>query len=453
MYEKSKKEFQVDEFENPSNEYRGAPFWAWNGKLEREELLRQITYFREMGMGGFHIHSRTGLEIKYLGEEFMEHVVACVEEAERQGMQVYLYDEDRWPSGFGGGAVTKNPEYKSRYLVFTPFQNDEQQVGRGNYTSSMKTNALGNGICLGSYEVVLEEGRLKSYRYLKGREFLETENKANKGEIWYLYEEIADKSPWFNNESYADTLNPEAVQEFIRVTHERYNQCIGEKFGKIIPSIFTDEPQFPHKTTLSFPEEKKPVILPYTKGFPKFYKKMYGEDFFSRIPEIIFETVDETGLETRYRYHNALAECFAEAYADTIGKWCQEHEVLLTGHMMMEESLESQTRALGEAMRSYRSFGIPGIDMLCDRREYSTAKQAQSASHQYGCPGVVSELYGVTDWDFDFRHHKLAGDWQACLGVTLRVPHLSWYTMRGEAKRDLPASIFSNLRGLENIKY
>jgi len=30
------------EFESPSSRYRGKPFWAWNGKLEPEELRRQI---------------------------------------------------------------------------------------------------------------------------------------------------------------------------------------------------------------------------------------------------------------------------------------------------------------------------------------------------------------------------------------------------------------------------
>ncbi|MFR7842408.1 MAG: hypothetical protein ACLU3U_04675 [Gallintestinimicrobium sp.] len=53
----------------------------------------------------------------------------------------------------------------------------------------------------------------------------------------------------------------------------------------------------------------------------------------------------------------------------------------------------------------------------------------------------MSELYGVTSWSFDFRRHKLQGDWQAALGITLRVPHLSWVSMKGEAKRDYPASI------------
>jgi hypothetical protein len=114
---------------------------------------------------------------------------------------------------------------------------------------------------------------------------------------------------------------------------------------------------------------------------------------------------------------------------------------MLTGHVMDEPTLLSQTKALGDAMRSYRSFQLPGIDMLCDWREYSTAKQAQSAVHQYGRPGVLSELYGVTNWNFDFRNHKLAGDWQAALGVTVRVHHLTWVSMAGEAKRDYPASI------------
>ena len=42
-------------FENPAGEYRGRPFWAWNGKLTEEELLRQIDIFRQMGFSGFFI--------------------------------------------------------------------------------------------------------------------------------------------------------------------------------------------------------------------------------------------------------------------------------------------------------------------------------------------------------------------------------------------------------------
>ncbi|GHV26249.1 hypothetical protein FACS189498_4530 [Spirochaetia bacterium] len=172
-------------------------------------------------------------------------------------------------------------------------------------------------------------------------------------------------------------------------------------------------------------------------SFPSPY---HGESLAEGIPELLWNLSGGRISPIRYHYHDHIAERFAASFADQCGAWCKAHGLMLTGHMMEEPTLESQTHSLGEAMRSYRSFQLPGIDMLCDRREFTTAKQAQSAARQYGRPGVLSELYGVTNWDFDFRAHKLQGDWQAALGVTVRVPHLSWVSMNGEAKRDYPAT-------------
>ena len=84
--------------------------------------------------------------------------------------------------------------------------------------------------------------------------------------------------------------------------------------------------------------------------------------------------------------------------------------------------------------------------MLCDWVELSTVKQAASASRQYGCGGVLCELDGVTDWDFNFSGHKGHGDWQAALGVTVRVPHLAWLSMAGEAKIMLAAEARSSTK-------
>ena len=72
--------------------------------------------------------------------------------------------------------------------------------------------------------------------------------------------------------------------------------------------------------------------------------------------------------------------------------------------------------------------------------EFITAKQAQSIVRQQGKPGMLSELYGVTGWDYDFRGYKLQGDWQAALGVTVRVPHLTWMTMKAAASGISPAT-------------
>ena len=39
---KNEASLSAELFQNPGAEYRGAPFWAWNTRLEKEELERQI---------------------------------------------------------------------------------------------------------------------------------------------------------------------------------------------------------------------------------------------------------------------------------------------------------------------------------------------------------------------------------------------------------------------------
>ncbi len=432
--QKNEKALSASLFKDPPAEYRGTPFWAWNCELDKAELLRQIDILREMGFGGFHMHCRTGMATPYLSPEFFELIRACVDHAKENKMLAWLYDEDRWPSGAAGGIVTKEEKYRQRYLVLSPDRYRGQRK-EGVIDSSAKATSTGVGTLLARYDVELhEDGTLASYRRLPEGE--EAEHDA-----WYLYMEIASPSPWYNNQTYINTLDPAAMQRFIEVTYEGYRKYVEDEFGATIPAIFTDEPQFTMKQTLPFAASRATVGLPFSDDMEQAYTETYGESLFDRLPELIWELPNGAVSETRYRYHDFVSERFASSFADQCGAWCDAHGIALTGHMMEEATLESQCHAIGDAMRSYRSFGLPGIDMLCAYFEYNTAKQAQSAVHQYGREGMISELYGVTGWDFDFRGHKLHGDWQAALGVTIRVPHLSWVSMKGDAKRDYPASI------------
>lgn len=415
-------------FRNPTSEYRGTPFWALNSHLTKEELCRQIDIFKEMGLGGFHLHVRTGLENEYLSEEYMELIKASVDKAKGEEMLAWLYDEDRWPSGAAGGLVTRDEKYRARCLIFTPFRDLKYSL-ISNFRVNKKEKPLA------CYDIILDsEGYLSSYKRIG-------ENDEAEGAKWYAFLETANPSGWYNGQTYLDTLSSAAVERFVEVTHEKYKDKVGDEFDKTIPAIFTDEPQFTRKAVFNNSFDKMDIAMPWTDKVPELYREMYGEDIFDTLPEIFWDKPASAPSVHRYRYHDFIAELFASAFADTVGQWCNENGIALTGHMMEEPTLNSQTAALGEAMRSYRSFKLPGIDMLCNRHEFTTAKQAQSAVHQFGYEGMLSELYGVTGWDCDFRTYKHQGDWQACLGVTIRVPHLSWYAMKGEAKRDYPASI------------
>ena len=389
-----------------------------------------------MGLGGAHMHVRTGMATPYLSDEHMALIKACVEKCKEENMLAWLYDEDRWPSGAAGGIVTREEKYRMRYLLMTtrPYA-DQVNTSRADNYSSAAAGRAENGKLLACFDVVLDEdGCLGTYRQVAPEE-------TAKGTKWYAYLETPMPNPWYNNQTYVDTLNPEAIRRFIEVTYERYKETLGADLGGVAPAIFTDEPQFSHKQTLNFPEDKTDVVLPWTDDLADTFFAAYGEDLVAGIPELFWELPGGKVSTVRYHYHDHTCQRFTEAFADQCGAWCADHGLMLTGHMMEEPTLRSQTCALGETMRSYRSFQLPGIDMLCDSVELTTAKQAQSAAHQYGRAGVLSELYGVTGWDFDFRGHKFQGDWQAALGVTVRVPHLSWVSMEGEAKRDYPASI------------
>ena len=416
LYKKNASSHLNDElFKNPTSEYRSTPFWSWNYALDSDELLRQIGIFDEMGFGGFHMHVRTGMSTPYLSDEYMSLVKDCVDKAKEKNMLAWLYDEDRWPSGFAGGLVTKDEKYRARHLLFTPEEKDLK--------------------LLGCYDVTLDgDGYLKAYKKID-------KDAEAKGDKWYAYLEIASPTTWFNNQTYVDTLNPEAMKKFVEITHERYKEVIGDEFDKTVPAIFTDEPQFTEKRFLKNSFDKTGIEMPWTDRLPETYLAEYGEDIMDFLPELFWELPDGKVSVARYRYHDHSTELFTKSFADVVGGWCQKNNIALTGHLMAEDSLFSQNVMVGEAMRSYRGFGIPGIDMLCNAHEYSTAKQAASAVHQLGKEGMLSELYGVTGWNYDFRGYKLQGDWQACMGVTVRVPHLSWVAMAGEAKRDYPASI------------
>ncbi|MEP7188476.1 MAG: hypothetical protein ABI901_04695, partial [Roseiflexaceae bacterium] len=397
--------------------------------------MRQIAIFKAMGMGGFHMHARTGLATAYLGDEFMSLVRACVERAKREGLLAWLYDEDRWPSGFAGGLATSEPCFRARQLLFTRFP-----YGGADSSPIRDLDAFGqradNGVLLARYDVVLRDGRLARYCRLA-----EGAGALDRGTVWYAYLETMLPTPWYNNQAYVDTLNSAAIERFIALTHARYAEVVGEHFGSVIPAIFTDEPQVIHKQCFAYAEEPRDLIVPWTDNLCMTYRQTYGESLEERLPELFWELPGDRASSARYRYHDHVCERFGTAFVDPVRAWCDAHGLALTGHLMHEPTLGSQTAALGETMRLYRGFGLPGIDILCDQREYTSVKQAQSVAHQYGRPGVLSELYGVTNWDFDFAGHKAQGDWQAALGVTMRVHHLAWVSMAGEAKRDYPASI------------
>lgn len=412
-------------FNTPPKEFRGLPFWAWNTEITPQKVTKQVEVFKQMGFGGFVIHVRHGLRDEYMGRNFFERVTQAIEEAKKHDLIVWLYDEDRWPSGCTGGLVTKERRNRQKTLLFTSERRNDT-VGREEGIKDGKPWLLAayNIVLNGEYELVLCD--------------LVDETDAN----YFAYVITAEDTPRYNGQAYVDVLNENAIQKFIQTTYEVYFKKYGNDFGKQLEAIFTDEPQVAILPPPAFsnPDNFTEVSFPWTNNFPETYKKEFSEDIVLSIPELIWNRSDGKFSTTRYRYNEHIADRFRRAYSKQIGKWCGEHNISLVGHFMLEGSLFEQQKATRDVMRCYPDLQIPGMDNLCGRYEFNTAKQCQSVARQMGVSKVMSELYGVTNWTADFRDYIHQGNWQAALGITVRVPHLSWMTMKGVGKRDYPAT-------------
>ncbi len=427
---------EKEAFVNPPAEFRGAPFWAWNGKLNREELLRQIHILKDMGMGGFFMHSRAGLQTEYLGDEWMELIRICSEEAEKLGMKAYLYDEDRWPSGTAGGLVTQNPRFREKYI-------QAQRIERENFS------LLDFGqeyLAAFAVKLIESEGEQVLADYFS---VLYADQIPDGYAALVFTVQERPKEGFFNGATDVDRLNREATDEFIRITHEKYKSAVGDLFGKEILGIFEDEP---HRGFLFGGSDFD--RMPYTYTLFETFEQYAGYDLRSRLPELYYQRSGESFNKVAYDYIDVLDRMFINNFAKPYSEWCRKNNLILTGHIWQENNLVSQTRLSGSVQRYYEYMDYPGVDVLNNELDKLwIVKQCYSVAKQLEKPFVLSELYGCSGWQTRFEDYKRIGDWQAVLGVNLRCHHLSWYTMEGEAKRDYPASIFYQSAWFDNYKY
>lgn len=113
--------------------------------------------------------------------------------------------------------------------------------------------------------------------------------------------------------------------------------------------------------------------------------------------------------------------------------------------MLNEDSLKAQVDSTGGIMACYEYFHQPGVDWL-GRRIASPfmPKQLGSAARQLGRK-TLSESFALSGLDVSPNELKWIAQWQMVNGVTSFCPHLEDYTLRGERKRDYPASLFYQL--------
>ncbi len=411
-------------FRSPPKSFRGVPFWSLNDLLNVLEATRQLRLLDDAGFGGVFFHAREGLVTPYLSEEWFRVFEAVVEEASKRDFTVWIYDEDRWPSGFAGGYVSAlDARYRYKSLIMIA----DTKSFQGSDTIAMFRCVYDERWMPLKCERIYKPEVNSRYLYLTFVRYI-----APVGDVWY------------SGFSYVDLLDNEAVEKFLEIAYRPYVDRFTKYIGGVVPGVFTDEPniyQFktpPSRRVFMVPPRGMlfPIFaLPWTDRFPEYFEKMNGYSILDRLPELFFDI--GSYIKTRYDYWRTITLLFVESFSKNIFEWCERHGLKFTGHYLAEDSLVSQL-VVGATMPHYEYMHIPGIDHLGYQIWGSllTVKQVASVANQLGRERVLCETYGVLGNYPTFEDRKWIGDFLYALGVNLLNHHLVPYSMRGRRKAD-----------------
>jgi len=416
-----------------------------------ERIKAQIREMASKGVGSFIICARQGLSIPYLSKLWFDRVRFAVETAKYLGLQVWLYDEQPYPSGISGGRVVlDHPEFEAKELEPTIHVVE----GGKDWSCDLPWGEL---VCALAYPVygqnmdwsqpvdlsenigqlfrqeVFHRTGLTAYnrkRFLACDSYYRLDWTVPKG-TWkvFVFQQVpVRKHKYFDR--FVDPLNSDAIAYFIETTHERYAKELGSEFGKTVQGIFTDE---------IHPTGFEANRIPWSPLLPQLFQKRCGYRLCERLPELICSKGPGSAAY-RYDVMNTVVESFIESYDRQVASWCKQKGIRYIGEKPILRS------------KQLSHFDIPGIDAghqkaggrpdILPSRYRANAKILASAAHFYKKDRALCECFHSIGWGMDLQDMKWMYDWLAIQGVDLFVNHAYYYTTDALTKHDAPPSSF-----------
>ncbi len=405
---------------NPDQEFSPIPFWFYNDAFDEKKVKEQLADYVEKGVNGFVLHPRIGLpqDMPYLSDRYFESVKFIVKTADLLGMKVVLYDEGMYPSGSAHGmVVAANPEYASRGIILLDREAAEERLAQEP-----------------SAQVIAElsDGRKILYCFTKG-----TIRGIHFGED--------DGEPGAPRS--ADILNPDAVDEFIRLTHDKYYENLKEYFGNTVIAFFTDEPCALGRNAGRYRE--------WCRGLEEEILAAGGrledlEGLFIKTGSVSgrSDVISTVQNPTVVLYHQLIKKKLRDIFYAKLSDWCKNHGISLMGHPAESNDIEEEL-----------FFHIPGQDLIMRRvapetgglKEFDSvqAKLSADIARHLGRRRNANECFGVCNrnnipWYFTAGDMKWYIDWLGQRGVNLFVPHAFYYSVLGQRKGERPPDVGPN---------
>jgi hypothetical protein len=387
--------------------------------MTRERITEMLEQFAERGIGGVFVHPRPGLVNEYLSEEWFALWGFALEECRRLGLECHIYDENSFPSGFGGGhVISRNPLAAASMLLGRLAAPDEPRNRDGRPRLRRLLSVFRNP-ATGRVEPVPPKPHTPPQP------------------VMHLEMESASPSLWQAGFTYVDLCRPEVTDQFLESTHAAYARRFGAHFGRTVRYVFADEPEVGYGGD----------GLCLSHFFLHEFRMDHGYDLLDQLVPLCF---DEPGsCAVRHDYFSTLNRLFVDNYARRCHDWCHRHGLQFTGHFM--EHQWPSPKGSPSTMAVQRWMQAPGIDLLAFQFKPTSlaqnalwllnVKEAASIAAQTGSERVLCESCGGGGYDYGPAEMRPLEDFLLAGGVSLISPHLSHQTLAGARKYDWPQTL------------
>ncbi len=434
-------------------ENRLFPFLCVYGDENEEMLVDTVTHIYNSGARALCVESKRP-NPTFMTEQWWFTMDVILREAKRLGMKVWMVDEPFVPSGYANGAVKDHPHLKKRHLVETHM--DVLGPVAGAKILFKKTAAADQLLGVFAYRradgasealegeaIDLTDGVVGDLLYCDIPEGLHR--------VFFLYESTAYA------DNYLDYFNRDSVELAITAVYEPHYQRYKAYFPDTFAGFFSDEPGLRNpafdasKRLNAFGENTvgRPYLaMPWGEAVRERMERTLGSLSLADLLALWYD-LDERHTEIRCAYMDAVTSLFDENFNRRLQRWCAEHGVIYTGHIVEDSRIHSSMGGgVGHYFRAMNAYELAGVDIVlnqvfpgyahsrhtancgggfCDTDffHYVLGQLAASASHaQPAKTGkALCEIFGAYGWGEEISMMKWLIDFMLVRGVTTFVPH------------------------------
>lgn len=418
----------------------------WQHGEPHEVLVDEMRAMHAAGIRACILESRPHPD--FAGPGWWSDLDAIVSEAKALGMQVWIFDDKVYPTGFANGAIrASHPELGKRYLRREAIEAIGPLAG-----ASFRVGAWCEA---GETLLAVAAGRLADAAgTLDPSSLVDVTPSVRDGVLywdvprgrWRVF--VFVLTPRGGEEWTKDHLNPldpAATRVLLDAVYEPHYARYRAEFGRTIAGFFSDEPRFGNAGAYDARIGRYPMVLPWRDGMLDLLSAQWSGSFAPALP-CLWEEAGGIAARARVAYLDLVSRLYAESFSRPIGDWCRAHGVRSIGHVVEDNGAHARLGyGAGHFFRALSGQDASGFDLVYqvwpghDEGRYRTpfgdldarffawgiAKLASSAAHLDPRKGGMTacEIFGAYGWRLGLRMMKWLTDHACVRGANLLIPH------------------------------